>query len=229
MRRYLYLWITILALLTGVCFGISKRATYTDISKDLSYFDTIFVAEVLEEHAVPACEELLKKLPGAPIIAKVTGAGAVEHLAFTSRQPVIIKELYQGSGPKEGETIYLTCNTWSLSLYGEPWSMERGFVNVLNTGEDYLVFINRQEDGLGEKIPVYSLYCSNIITPVFSCENRQNKIVDTAGVHTYVPYSQVKDNEFFAASTAALDALEKLKEHMMELYLPSDTYEYVIK
>ena len=218
MRRYLHLWITILALLTGACFGISKKATYTDISRDPSYLDTIFVAEILEEHAVPACEELLKKLPGAPIVAKVTGAGAVEHLAFTSRQPVIVKKLYQGNGPGEGEEIYLTCNTWSLSLYGEPYSMERGFVNVLNTGEDYLVFIENQEDSLGEKTPVYSLYCNNIITPVFSYENHENRIVDTIGVHTYVPYRQVKNNEFFAASQTALDALETLKGRLLELY-----------
>lgn len=225
MRRNWCLWITILFFTSGVCFGISKKTTYTDISRDNSYLNSICVAEILEEHAVPACKELLKELPKAPIIAKVTGAGTVEHLAFTSRQLVMVKEIYQGDDLEEGEQVYLTCSNWSLSLYGDPYSMERGFVNILNTGEDYLVFIEKQADGLGEKIPVYSLYCENIISPVFSLEEHENKIVDTARIHTYVLYSQVKDNEFFAASQTAMDALEELKNSLMKMYLRSEEYE----
>lgn len=69
-----------------------------------------------------------------------------------------MEDVYKGTEPAVGQDIYLTCSRWSLSLYSEPYSIERGFVNIMEVGEEYLVFIENQVDGLGEKIPVYQVY-----------------------------------------------------------------------
>lgn len=212
--------LSMIAALLGisVCIGVYKKPTYTDISQDDSYLESIYVAEIPENYAVSASEELSEKLPQMPVIAKVTAVGAAEHLAGASRQMVRVKTVYKGEGLEEGQLIYLTCDRWSLSLFGEPHSIERGFVNILNTGEDYLIFADEQVDGLGEKMPIYSLYDESVIAPVFSFEERSSVIVDVTGLSTYVPYYQVRENEFFAESQEALNAMETLKEKMLEIY-----------
>lgn len=220
MKRCFYA--TVLALLLSLCFGIYKSQTYTDASSDVSYLEWIYVAEKSESHAISECEKLSEILPNAPVIARVTVLQEVEHLFHASRQLVQIRNIYQGDALKEGDQIYLTYQGWSLSLYGEPYSLERGFVNLLNQGEDYLVFLGSQADGLGEKTPIYELYgdyAETSIAPVFSCEEHENKIVETGAEHTYVPYNQVSENEFFAESQAALEAMEALKEKMINQYL----------
>ena len=62
-----------------------------------------------------------------------------------------MEDVYKGTEPAVGQDIYLTCSRWSLSLYSEPYSIERGFVNIMEVGGEYLVFIENQVDGLGEK------------------------------------------------------------------------------
>lgn len=109
-------------------------------------------------------------------------------------------------------------NHWSLSLDGNPNSIERGFVNIMRVGNEYLVFVSQQVDVLNESIPVYQLYDDSYITPVFCYENQSNIIVSPGGDTTYVPYTKVRNNEFFAETETALDAWEKLKSEMLLAY-----------
>ena len=67
----------------------------------------------------------------------------MEHIGGTSRQLVKVEDVYKGTEPAVGQDIYLTCSRWSLSLYSEPYSIERGFVNIMEVGGEYLVFIEK--------------------------------------------------------------------------------------
>ena len=67
----------------------------------------------------------------------------------------------------------------------------------MEVGGEYLVFIENQVDGLGEKIPVYQVYVENAFTPIFSYQEHENNICETGGESTYVKYNQVCENEFF--------------------------------
>ena len=98
------------------------------------------------------------------------------------------------------------------------YSIERGFVNIMEVGEEYLVFIENQVDGLGEKIPVYQVYVENAFTPIFSYQEHENNICETGGESTYVKYNQVCENEFFATTQKGMDALVGLKKEMIEKY-----------
>ena len=183
-------------------FGIFEKRTYTNIAEDKSYLDELYVAQLPENICLEETENLSVNLPQVPVIIQL----------------VKVEDVYKGTEPAVGQDIYLTCSRWSLSLYSEPYSIERGFVNIMEVGEEYLVFIENQVDGLGEKIPVYQVYVENAFTPIFSYQEHENNICETGGESTYVKYNQVCENEFFATTQKGMDALVGLKNEMIEKY-----------
>lgn len=199
-------------------FGIFEKRTYTNIAEDKSYLDELYVAQLPENICLEETENLSVNLPQVPVIIRVSVLEDVEHIGGTSRQLVKVEDVYKGTEPAVGQDIYLTCSRWSLSLYSEPYSIERGFVNIMEVGEEYLVFIENQADGLGEKIPVYQVYVENAFTPIFSYQEHENNICETGGESTYVKYNQVCENEFFATTQKGMDALVGLKKEMIEKY-----------
>jgi hypothetical protein len=71
----------------------------------------------------------------------------------------------------------------------------------------------------GRDTPVYRLYDETRTTPVFCYETIENVIIPTReGESTYVPYEQVRDNEFFANDKETLDAWDGLKGMMIRRY-----------
>ncbi len=218
MKRHLLLYLTMCAILAAAIYGHSKRKTYTDLSGAADYLDQLQVAELPEQFAVGSCEELSKVLPDSPIILRVAAVGDIEHLFMASRQLVSVKEVYAGSGMLAGQDIYLISNHWRLSLDHNPDSIERGFVNIMKIGAEYLVFIVRRVEGLCEPVPIYELYDDSFIAPIFCYEELDNEIIKTEGQTTYVPYYMVKNNEFFAETEQGLRAWEKLKSEMLARY-----------
>ena len=190
-----------------IVFGIFEKRTYTNIAEDKSYLDELYVAQLPENICLEETENLSVNLPQVPVIIRVSVLGDVEHIGGTSRQLVKVEDVYKGTEPAVGQDIYLTCSRWSLSLYSEPYSIERGFVNIMEVGGEYLVFIENQVDGLGEKIPVYQVYVENAFTPIFSYQEHENNICETGGESTYVKYNQVCENEFFATTQKGMAAL----------------------
>lgn len=206
---------TICVLIASAAFGMIKRQSYTDILKEENYLEQLEVAELGEELSKRSCAQLAEILPDAPIILRVTAVEDIEHLFYAGRQKVKIQEVYVGSGLKAGDEIYLTFDSWSISVDN---SVQRGFINVLKKEYEYLAFISEEIDTLYETIPVYKLYGNNIIAPVFCYEDLQNVIVLTQGESTGVPYELVKDNEFFATTKGALEAWKDLKEKVLSDY-----------
>lgn len=120
-------------------FGIFEKRTYTNIAEDKSYLDELYVAQLPENICLEETENLSVNLPQVPVIIRVSVLGDVEHIGGTSRQLVKVEDVYKGTEPAVGQDIYLTCSRWSLSLYSEPYSIERGFVNIMEVGGEYLV------------------------------------------------------------------------------------------
>ena len=183
-----------------------------------TYLENIYVAQIPEDYAYSTVEILKDELPLSPNIIKVIALGEIEHFARTSRQLVKVQNVYKGTELKENQEIFITCERWSLSLYDEPYSIERGFVNMMEVGDEYLLFVEGQVDGLGEAIPVFELYGESVLAPVFSYRNHINKISSMGEESTYVLYNQVRDNEFFASTSEAMDALLELKKDLLKKY-----------
>lgn len=217
MKRYLLLSATLIVVFAAAVFGAVKRRTYTNIAEEEDYLDQLLVAEFPEELTEYACEKLRTTLPEAPIIAKVTTTGELEHLFGADRQKVCIQELYAGNGLEAGQEVYVYMRGWCLIVREDLNAIERNFVNVMRVGTEYLIF----GDGLFEDLmglPTISLCDNAFIAPVFCYEESPHVILPTSDEGTYVPYAEVKENEFFPESEEALELWKALKAEMMAAY-----------
>lgn len=224
MRQKLLVGLTICVYLAAMAFGMVKKQTYTDLAGQEDYLEQVQVGEITEDLARIACTAMAESLPDSPIILRVEVVGGIEHLFQADRQRAVIRQVYAGSGLENGDEIYVFSRHWQLSLGEETSSIQRGFVNILEVGTEYLVFAESVNEGVGAGIPSVKMYDEFLITPVFCYEERQNAIMPITGDSTYVSYKDVKENEFFAVSEEALQILETLKGQMLSSY-PRDGME----
>lgn len=220
MKQKLIILLTIGLLLAVMMFGIVKRQTYTNVTKQDAYLDQVMVAELTEKIAGRECAAMSQKLPDAPIILRVEVTGKLEHLFAVDRHKAVIKQVYAGNGVQKEEEIYLFSRHWTVDLLDTPNTIGRGFVNILQENTEYLVFA--ESVGIDEEtgLPLVKLYDDFYIAPVFCYEERQNVIASVGEENLYVPYLAVKNNEFFAASEEALQYMETLKTQMLSQYRP---------
>ncbi|MCM1468584.1 MAG: hypothetical protein NC086_10600 [Alistipes sp.] len=218
MKKRIVFAITVCVVLAAAVFGMVRKKSYTNITGNENYLEQLYVAEIPEAFAVNCCEQMSLELPEMNYILRVQAVGEVEHLFGVSRQRVSIQEIYKGNGLETGQEIYIYSERWRLSLTGEYPSIERGFVNVLDSGSEYLIFAECEITVPNEEIPVFELYDDMAIAPVFCYEDKENVIAPTAGDTSYVFYQQVRDNEFFAETEDALEAWKQLKMKMLAMY-----------
>ncbi len=162
-------------------------------------------------------KSMREHLDDSPIIAQVTCIGDVEHLFYASQQPVTVSKVFKGEGLSEGDEIYLTSSSWCLLVENNFRAIERGYVNIMKPETEYLVFVTEQV-GESNDVPVYSLNGVSIVAPVFCYEDIQNVIISVPSENTYVPYKEVKNNEFFVTSQESLDMILTLKNEYIQKY-----------
>lgn len=209
---------TVLLTLILAVFGWSYKDSYTNVTSEPNYLDSMVVAEIPETFAIEDCNALLDSLPQAEYIFRVTPSGSYEQLFGIGQQKVVVQEVYSGGDVQQGQEIYITSRRWNLFLYDGEKSIERGYVNIMRSGADYLVFCTEIVEVENQDITVFRLYDESYIAPVFCYENIENKVIEPSGETTYVPYTSVADNEFFACTEATVNAWSELKDKMIELY-----------
>lgn len=210
--------LTILVTLALSVWGWSYKDSYTDVTSDPHYLDSMVVAEIPEAFVLEDCSTLLDTLPQVEFILRVTPTESYEQLFGTGQQKVVVQEVYSGNGVQSGQEIFITSRRWNLFLYDGEKSIERGYVNVMKSDADYLVFCSEIIEVENQDIKVLRLYEDSYIAPVFCYENIENKVVTPSGETTYVPYTSVKNNEFFACTEVAVTAWSDLKTEMLRLY-----------
>lgn len=217
--RIMAIIITAVFCLSGI-FGMVKRATYTDITAQDNYMDRLQTAVLPEEMAISCCEDVPKMLLDAPLVIKAKAVGEFEQLFHNTRQKIQVEKVFKGSGIQEGSEVYVFSQEWSVSLSLEPASIECGFVDIMGEGEEYLIFLSGRELDSKEGVPMYEIYGETIINPVFCYKDKEEKAVkyDEKNEHTYVPYIEVKGNEFFCDSENGYKAWRELKEKLLREY-----------
>lgn len=220
MRMRIAIIITVAVFCLCAIFGMVKRTTYTDIRAQDNYMDSLQTGVLPEEMAVSCCAAMPDILSNATIVMKAKVTGDLEQLFYNTRQKVQVEKVFKGSEIKEGSEIYVFSGQWDLSLTVEPKSIECGFVNIMDKGEEYLIFFSGRVLDSKEGIPMYEMYWGPIITPVFGYKDKEEKAVkyNPENEHTYVPYRELKDNEFFCDSENGYKAWRELKEKMMQEY-----------
>lgn len=200
-------------------FGAIFRFSYTNVSQGEGYPDQLHVGLIPEAICVHTCQEMEGTLPSAPVILRVTPVSEIEYLFSLGQQRVAVQQIFAGDTLASGDEIYLTFHRWSVSTDNAIPTLERGFINFLKVGSDYLVFAQAYDGLLYEDTPVYRLYGETTITPVFCYEDIPNHIVPISeNSSTYVPYSQVSSNEFFTVSETGLQSWLQLKTAMLQAY-----------
>ena len=214
LRILLFGTFLIISLFTGL--GVFTRQSYTDIRDTEDYLEHLYVAEI-PDNILMEDNLFSSKLSSAPLILRVEILKDVEHLYGTSQQLVCVKEVYCGDKIATGDEIYITSTGWRLILDYEIDIIERKFVNIPQVGHDYLVFLS-DEIASFNTVSVYKLYEDIPIAPVFSYSDHPHTIAPTNGESTYVPYTAVRDNEFFTETEIGYQMLIKLKNNLIQTY-----------
>ncbi len=213
--------VLIVFLAAGV-FGMEKKQTYTDFVSQPDYMDKLHVALLREKNVVSNCKGLKVGLPQTPIILKVKCVGEREYVFQAGQQLVQVEKVFQGSELIEEEEIYLYSEHWTVILWSYPNSAELSFVNVMEPGEEYLVFLSGKKVKVpGSDIAGYEVFSDYLIRPIFLYGEREHtavKLSEDLNRHTYVQYRSVKGNEMFADTTAGYEAWMELKEMLFEMY-----------
>ncbi|MDO5408944.1 MAG: hypothetical protein Q4F21_00640 [Lachnospiraceae bacterium] len=227
MIKKITLLLTLLIILASASFGISKRSTYTNLTRQSDALNHALVAELPENLVQNATDIMFDSLPDTPIIVRVTAAGIYTPYYGGGQQKAIVQEVYQGKNIHVGQTIQIATFRWCCIVEDSPSNSssktlyaEMSFVNRMQKGNDYLVFLDKKIDAFQTSDCIYMLADSNyLISPVFSYDEHQNISIPVADDgNTYVNYLSVKDNEFFACTKKALSAMIKLKHTMIKLY-----------
>lgn len=219
MRRRVMLVVTIAAIVLSGIFGYIKKQTYTNITSEEHYLDTLQVALLPEDMVKDGCEQLEKNVSNAPIILKGKASGKMEHLFQTGRQKIKITQVYKGETLQTGDEIYIYSERWLLSLFGNPPSVERGFVNIMQEEREYLLFLSETIEAHDTKTPVYKMYNSDfLIVPMFCYDDMEKTVPEVGGENTYVSYSEVKDNEIFCTTEQAYEIWKQLKRKLFAEY-----------
>lgn len=199
-------------------FGLINKGSYTNIMDDEEYMNSLYVAEITEEFASSECKKLKEDLPECMYILRVKALEPVDYSYGTGRQKVRILKIYQGNSIQLENEIYITSPRWCLILDDEVQSIERGFVNVLCEDQEYLIFCTSKIDSLDKNVPTYQLYSETYLAPVFCYTELDNIVVEPGDMGTYVPYKEVKNNEFFACTEEGLQVLQSLKKELLIMY-----------
>lgn len=220
MKRKILFIVTVGIILAAGVWGYSKKQTYTDITAEENYLEKLNVALLLEEMTIMDCERIANEIPNAPVVVKGEPVGDREELYGTSQQKIKITKVYKGDNLQIGDEIYISTRSGGLRLYDEPKTAECGFVNVMKKNREYVVFLLGKVENTNTTNPVYEFYGESFIRPIFCYddEGMEKKIVPVGEEDTYVPYAEVKNNEFFGATEKAHEVWGELKEKVFEVY-----------
>lgn len=216
MRRAVLLVIAV-SILCLAGFGLYHRSSHTDYTADEDRMLEMTVPAWLDEINPQHMEFLSRSLPDSPIILKVEGSDDVIHEYYQNIQRVKVLQVYRGDDLQQGEDIFIA---YGMDQYD--FNEERhhtGFVNYCKPEREYLVFLERRIEGVQKHIdPLYEIV-SFIIAPVFAYEPVEHVIVPGVSMDEYyVPFREVRENDFFAGDQEALKNWLALNEALTAKY-----------
>ena len=204
--------------------GLCQKQTYTNLLSQPEALNMLRVAEFPEALVPTMAEQALKELPESPIIIRATAMAEKDYLFSLNLQKVSVQQVYRGEGIEPGDEVQIALNTkFTINaqtiegMVADEKIAELHFVNEMEEGKDYLIFLEKKIDPLDkrEHQAIYRVV-ESVITPVFGYEERENKIVDVSkSISTYIDYELVKDNEFFVTSQKTLDGFMELKKQLL--------------
>lgn len=208
-------------------YGGYIRTTLTDYTSGENWRDNFHVALMVEGVGLNIVEVMREELPSAPYILRVEILGDLELASGIGQQKVKVAQVYVGEGIEVGQEFYLYHDSWRVS-YVNGNSLGRGYINVLDVGREYLVFLKEEIDTLDDRVPVYSGMEGGMLSdgswmdfmaPIFCYDHIDNVTAPITGEWGMgVAYTEVRDNEFFGATEKLIESWEQMKEEFLQMY-----------
>lgn len=217
--RWTALATLVIFIVAAIVGGVEKR-TYTNIAAEenpLEHFKVgIFWGDEEYYSRLNSSEFEERVREESSYIVKVKAVSDLQFEFYYTSQLFEIEEVYQGEGLSEGEVITIALG--SLFFDEEPWQVNMGYANQKEKGKEYLVYLEKEIENPFSDYRVF-LIPGFMVAPIFAYEDGQSQPTSEIGITGQtVPYTLVEDNEYFAQTQEALDALLTYKEHMMEGY-----------
>ena len=197
--------------------GLLGRKTFTDVCKEEDYISHFYVAELPEDIVETVVEELEELLEKAPYILIVTPTKEMDYFFHSGCQEVLVQEVKKGPMELTDRIISLSFRSWSIVKYDKQITMQCGFVNRMQDGVSYLVFLEEPYEAANRK-EIYPFCADNFLATMFRTDSAENVVCQTDAFTTYVPYQEVCNNEFFVTTEKRLDMLLGFKQKMLERY-----------
>ena len=208
-------------------YGGYIRTTLTDYTEEGNW-EEYQVAPMPEAAGLDKVRVMREYLPQSPYILRVEVLGDLELTNGIGQQKVKVAQVYAGDGLETGQEFYLYDYAWNVGFFERYKSLERGYVNVLEVGREYLVFLNGKIDTLVSPVPVYRCMEGvrlsddnwiDFMSPIFCYDQMENvPVVYTGDWETGVTYTQGRDNEFFGETEKLIEAWEQMKEEFLQMY-----------
>ena len=208
-------------------YGGYIRTTLTDYTEEGNW-EEYQVALMPEAAGLDKVRVMREYLPESPYILRVEVLGDLELTNGIGQQKVKVAQVYAGDGLETGQEFYLYDYAWNVGFFERYKSLERGYVNVLEVGREYLVFLNGKIDTLVSPVPVYRCMEGvrlsddnwiDFMSPIFCYDQMENvPVVYTGDWETGVTYTQGRDNEFFGETEKLIEAWEQMKEEFLQMY-----------
>lgn len=183
----------------AVVYGGYIRTTLTDYTEE-GKWEAYQVAPMPEAAGMEKVRAMREYFPMSPYILRVEVMGDLELDNGIGQQKAKVAQIYKGEGIEVGQGFYLYHYAWGVSFFENYRSLERGYVNVLEVGREYLVFLKGEVDSLDSPLPVYRCMEYMILseeqwvdfmTPVFCYDHMDNEpVVFTGEWESGVTYTQ---------------------------------------
>lgn len=217
--------IMVTAVIVAAIVGLIFRQTYTNITTEPNFmeehfsvalYDLDLAPDLINEDSSPPLIEVMRtELPNSNLIVRVKSHGKSRHIFKNTTQYADVLEVYQGDEVEVGDEIGIT---YHGMFFFDDMSANLNFVNFLQPNDEYLLFLDQRVDSHDPKDDSLYEFNSSVIPGIFNYEEKDHTIMDVPETNWNVPYSKVKDNEFFVSSEANLEALTELKHELLELY-----------
>ena len=205
----------------GCVAGFINRSSYTNFADLEDPFDSMEVGLFSDGMMdIITDDNYLQDIEkDSAYILRVKGTGSYEFEYKHWMQTAIVEEVYKGSDVAAGEEITIAARGDNLYMGEEFYGANMYFSNVMQEGEEYLVFLEEKLELVEDPKTVY--VTPMLITPtIYALEDGASKPVESDGrAGNTAEYATVKDYEYFALSDEALDALYDLKHRALQLYV----------
>lgn len=176
------------------------------------------VAQLPAEMTRNLCQEMESVLSKAPIVLRVSPTNEMEYAFLSGKQNVSVLEVFKGRDVFVGQELSVNFPSWSIILTDQYDTVQCGFVNAMKINRDYLVFLNDPFEALDGDV-IYPFFGDTYVAPMFCYTDSSNIIIPMKeGDPTYVPFSVVKDNEFFVTTENALQEMMRVKRCILDKY-----------